>query len=308
MSEPAELTLAAVLALTAHFQAGVDAMKAGDPARAATEMTAVIRAEPGLPELSAGARLLRGQALKARSKTAEALDDFRWLATRDVAPDIRKKAREEYAAAGGKPESLAPEVPPLAEWKRLQEAIRGEQGRQVWNWLAGPFGRSLRILGGMMGEELEAGDVAFWFAEDEAVLVGQAIDEAAGTARLTFREDEQTIHVDWTQDGARWLISGLQHEDGGGGIPQLAVTDVPRLSSEGEKDEAPAAGAGLTPELKAEIDTCIGRLGAADAAVRAGARARLREIGEAAKPQLKARAGDGDPEIATSIRELLGRP
>lgn len=307
MSAPAELTLAAMLALTAHFQAGVEALKAGDPVRAATEMTAVIRAEPGLPELSACARMLRGQALKAQSKTAEALDDFRWLATRAVAPDLRKKAREAFAAADGKPESLAPGIPPLAEWKRMQEAIREDEGRRMWNWLTGPFGRSLRMFADMMGE-VEPDDIARWLAEDDSVLVGQALDEAAGTARLTFREGGQTIHVDWVQEGPRWLVAGLKHEGGEDEIPQLMVTDVHTPSDGSGKDEAPAAGAGPPAALKAEIESCIDRLGAADAKVRATARARLREIGEVARPQLQARAADADPEIATSVRELIARP
>jgi hypothetical protein len=311
MSDAAGLTLAAVLALTARFHAGVEAMKAGNPSKAAAEMSAVIRAEPGLPDLAHGARFLRGQALMAWAKREEALDDFRWLATRNVPPDIRKQAREEFVAAGGKPESLAPELPPLAEWKRLQEAIREGEGRKAWDWMSEQLRRDLKVLGEMMGDP-DPDSAALWFAEEDSVLTGQVIDDAAGTARLTFREDEQTIHVDWVQDGSRWRIARLRHEAGAENIPLLAVTDEPPPS--GDRAGASAASGAdaqlpaLPPGLKAEIEQCLVRLGAADATVRARARTRLKEIGESAWPMLRQRANDPDPEIATTVRELLARP
>ncbi len=311
MSDAAGLTLAAVLALTARFQAGVEAMKAGNPSKAAAELSAVVRADPGLPDLAHGARLLRGQALMAWSKREEALDDFRWLATRDVPPDIRKQAREEFVAAGGKPEALVPELPPLAEWKRIQEAIRGGEGRTVWDWMSEPLRQDLKAMGEMMGDS-DPDAVALWFEEEDSMLTGQAVNDAAGTARLTFREDGHTIHIDWVQDGSRWRIARLRHEEAAEHIPLLAVTDEP-MPSGGRGDASAAAGADaktpvLPPDLKTEIEQCIVRLGAADAAVRARARTRLKEIGEPAWPLLRQRADDPDPEIATTVRELLARP
>ncbi len=322
MNEAAGLTLAVILGLTARFQAGIEAMKAGDPAKAAAEMTAVIKAEPGLPDLASGARLLRGQALKAQSKVPEALEDFRWLATHDVAPDVRKKAREEFAAAGGKPESLAPELPPLAEWKRMQAAIAGDEGRRVTDWLSPAFRKQLAAMGEMMGES-EPLDIGIWFAEDDALLTGQAMDEAVGTAALTFREDSQVIQVEWVQDGPRWRINRLRQElEEEDAAPGVAILDGP-MAVDGERGgdrpsggKGPAAaesgdlaaGADPAPELKAEVEGCIAKLGSADGAIRAQARARLKAIGEAARPLLKKHASDPDPEVATSVRELLARP
>lgn len=323
MNEAAGLTLAAILALTARFQAGVDAMKAGDPAKAAAEMSAVLKADPGLPELTAGARLLRGQAFKAQSKSREALEDFRWLATRDVGSDVRKKAREEFAAAGGKPVSLVPELPPPAEWKRMQASIREGEGRRAWDWMTAKLRKELQSLGEMMGDG-DPDNIALWFAEDEAVMTGQAIDEEAGTAQLTFRENGQTIHVRWVQDGTRWKIDRLRHatpnEDGD--IPQVAITDVAAMDGDEWGDDLPpgarkkgadgaddaAQAEALAPALKVEIEACLANLGVADAAVRTKARGRLKEIGLAARPLLKKRLNDPDPEIATTVRELLATP
>jgi hypothetical protein len=323
MNDAAGLTLAAILALTARFQAGVDAMKAGDPAKAAAEMSAVLKANPRLPELAAGARLLRGQALKAQSKPQEALEDFRWLATRDVAPDVRKKAREEFTAAGGKPASLVPELPPLAEWKRMQESIREGEGRRAWDWMTAKLRKELQSLGEMMGDG-DPDNIALWFTEDEAVMTGQAIDEEAGTARLTFRENGQTIHVAWVQDGTRWKIDRLRHEmpNEDGDIPRMTLTDVAsmdddewgddrppgaRKRSAADPDEAAKVDA-LAPALKAEIEACVARLGADDAAGRTKARTRLKELGATAHPLLRKYLSDPDPEIAATVRELLATP
>ena len=317
MSETATLTLAAILTLTARFHAGVEAQKAGDSARAAAELTAVIQADPGLPDLAAAARLVRGQVLRAEKKTDAALEDFQWLATRDVVPDLRTKAREEFVATGGKTESLAPALPPLAEWKRLQEAIHGGRAGRVREWMAGPMRLLLDTLTDMMvGFEPE--ELASMFDEEDAILLGQATDEAAGTARLSFRQDGMDIRVDWVQEGARWLIRRLRIEESVNGAPPMVMVDGDIVAAGDEwsdplppgvrrvKDAASDAAAPTpSPVLKLEIERCITDLGHKDAAVRAAARTRLREIGAPARASLKARADDPDPEIATTVRELL---
>jgi hypothetical protein len=69
-----------------------------------------------------------------------------------------------------------------------------------------------------------------------------------------------------------------------------AVTNVPPIS-EAQRDE---------------VEALVRNLGAADAVVRAQARARLKGLGPAAHPVLKEHRADADVEIATTVRELLG--
>ncbi len=71
----------------------------------------------------------------------------------------------------------------------------------------------------------------------------------------------------------------------------------------------PAAVTNAPPVSEAqrgEMEALIRNLGAADAVVRAQARARLKGMGSAAHPVLKEHRADADVEIATTVRELLG--
>ena len=62
----------------------------------------------------------------------------------------------------------------------------------------------------------------------------------------------------------------------------------------------------VTVEQRGEIEKLVRDLGAADAEVRARARAKLRELGPAAHGVLKEHRNDTDVEVATTVRELLG--
>ncbi|MBU4460641.1 MAG: hypothetical protein KJ579_08740, partial [Verrucomicrobia bacterium] len=61
-----------------------------------------------------------------------------------------------------------------------------------------------------------------------------------------------------------------------------------------------------TEAQRGEIETLIKDLGSAQAATRAAARTRLRQMGPSAYGVLKEHRADADVEIATTVRELLG--
>ena len=109
----------------------------------------------------------------------------------------------------------------------------------------------------------------------------------------------------------RWLLAGFENyraaAAGPGEEGDSPDDDSGEPAPEGlPPPEAPVPEA--TPAQRAEIETCLKNLGAAEFRQRADAARRLREMGPVARPFLKARLQDPDPEIAAAVRELLKHP
>lgn len=306
MTFATNLTLAATLTLAAKFHEGRTALDAGRPAEAVAALTAVVEADPGLPELALAARILRARAHAAAKNVPAARADYLWLGSRPVPADLRALARKEYIAAGGDASDFAPKLSPVAEWQRLQELIENENAEEIEAALTDEFQNWVRSFRRILGGD-DGPDLYTFLSQEELVLEDQATDEAAGVARLVFRREGVRYVVHWAQEGPRWLISGIEmrtgNPEGEVGSAEADPFGPAGRRTEGDKREPPAAP--MAAEPAAEIEECIRRLGDADAAVRARARARLQTIGAVARPMLRARINDPDPEIAVTVRELL---
>jgi len=303
MSVATNLTLTAIVALAGRLTEAHRALKAGRPEAALPALTEVIDSGEGPRELAWAARLLRSRAHRAREDRKAALEDLQWLATRDLAPAVRRQAREEYLAAGGDPKGLVPPDPPTVVWKRIQKWIGSDQADRLSSCLTPAYLRSLEHLRRMLGED-GIPPLADMLDQEEAELVEQSVDEAGGTARLLFRDEEMLYTVFWVQDGLRWLIADIEGRPAEGpSVPDPAHAVGGSMRAD---DAEPYAEA--SPALRAEIESLIRQLGASDPPARATARKRLREIGAPARPFLQARLRDPDPEIAESARELLEGP
>ncbi len=289
MSAVTNLTVALIATLAAQLHEGRQALEAGRTAEAVTSLTAVIEQSAHVPELGWAARWYRAQARRAAHQPAAAFEDLRWLATRALPPAIREPARTAFLAAGGQSQDLVPRAPPLEEWRRVQQWIAAGQPLRVFEALTDEFAEQVRTMMAVLGEQ-EPDVLGEWLAEEDAMLIGQRTDEAAGTAELVFRQDEMVCTVRWEQVGTAWKISGLNIRVSDGDVP-LAGPVAPPV-------EAPAA----VPEELAEL---VRQLGADDPAVRARARAKLRALGPDAAAALRSFRSHPDPEVAETIRELL---
>lgn len=290
MSAATNLTVAVIATLATKLHEGRQALEAGRPADAVAALTAVVEQSVDVRELGWAARWYRAQAHRAANQTAAALEDLQWLATRAVSPDLRAAAREAYLAAGGEARHLAPRARPIEEWRRVQSWIAAGQPLRVFDALTEKFADQVRTVMDVTGEH---GPEALgeWLAEENAVLIEQRTDEAAGIAELVFRQDEMLCTVTWRQVGAEWKIAGLKIRaaEGESSMPALAApTPEP------------------TTVVPQEVAALVEQLAAQDPTVRAKARATLRDLGADAHPALRSFRSHPDPEVAETIRELLG--
>ena len=367
----AEMTLAAVLAMSAHFQTGAEALKQLDFEKAETEAAAIIEVAPTNSVLSEAARIMRAKARVAMRRKEDALQDLRWVGQRSENPGLRAEALTMFEQlAEGRASTLLPQRSPRTEFYRILSDVRRGGAESAVQRVGGPLREWIDAAGANLPEPAEgqtrAGNALKALAPEwlgvNARPADERIDAAAGKAELTVLRNSVPYVFTMRQSGDSWMLWGIKsmpapaaagdtnaaasaganvaaagpaaaqalaqaamanvqframggmaqgvavingqviHLGGDGGMIQItssssasptnAVADV-------STNEVPA-------EKRAEISKLIGELGAPDAAARAKARTRLKEMGAVARPFLRERTSDPDVEIATTVRELLG--
>lgn len=324
MEPAAELTLAALLALSAHLHEGSDALAKKDYARAATELTAVVEAKLAPDPLPAAARLLRAEAHAGAGRRDAAMDDLRFVATHDTPPPLRRQAREAWTKAGGDPAKLLPAVTPADTLDALRAAVAREDHPAASARVGGRLLLMLRAMADMEGSGHEAEMMTGMLEQLGNMRIAlQTEDQDAGRITLSVRNDSERGLLTMQQDGDVWLLTDykmLGPVFGADGDPdesavagEARVPGVPpgvAASSAGvpgatTAGPATAMAPAIPPALRDEADRWIAMLREGDAAARADARRRLKAMGAAIRPLLESRRNDPDPEIAASVREVL---
>lgn len=290
MNAGTNLTIAIIATLATKLHEGRQTLEAGRTAEAVTTLTAIVEQAAVSKEMAWAARWYRAEANRAAGQAAEARADFQWLATREVPPSIRQAARQAFLAAGGEVRDLVPAMSPIDEWQRIQSWISNGQPHRIFDFLTDEFAAQIRAIMELLGLQVPE-SLGEWLAQEDAVLLEQRADKDAGRAEMIFRQDEMLCTVVWQQVGPEWKIAGLkirpaQGDEGAAMGPAHLPTEVPVVAPE-------------------EITKLVELLGAPDPAVRARARAQLREVDPEVRAALRAFRTHPDPEIAETVRELL---
>lgn len=316
MAAATSITVAGLLALATHLQQGLDHFQHARWAQAETELSAVVEAQPAVGELQEWARLYRGQARERQGKKAEALDDARRLLQSPAAPAVRKETAALFQAAGGEPQALMPEEPPLKVVMNLASAVESDDARALGAGLTPALAAALdhaMLMSPATGDNLPDRDdalITVFKGLENFRLTEMQADPLAGRAVVHCQGDSVSFNAVLSLGPDRWLLAGFENyaaangAEGDGGAQAEGESDA--SAPEGLPAPEPIAPE-ATPEQRAEIEACLNNLGAAEFRLRAGAARRLKELGPVARPFLKARLQDPDPEIAAAARELLGR-
>ena len=319
VQQAAELTLALLLALLGHFQAGLQALQAGNFDRANAELTLVIDARPGLDALRDEARLYRADARRQAGKKDDALADLGALLTRPgLDARVRAQAVARFKAAAGDPQSLLPKRTPYEVFVAMRDAAKRKAEPEVMASVGEPLMTVLNTIqtammesrAAVMGGEPESMILEALGEMDNVRLSAQTADPLAGRATLVLQiEDEVLLTFDFTLHGDRWKLSNLASiqpigrmamAGGGEGLVRTPVqTPAAPAAPAAKRDEVP-------PERQKEIRQRIDELASPDYRVRSAAVKRLREIGPDARPWLEDNRNHPDLDVAETIKELLG--
>ncbi len=327
--------LAVLLAWATPFQAGLDAMQRKDFARAETELTNVLKVKPLPADILLAAHCQRAQARVGLGRKEAAREDFRTVVASGREHPLRAEALRGFREAGGEAKGLWPTNAPPETWKKFVEAgqqegslagLRSYLSDDLWRML-NLMETSLRLTGEEFAKEV-LGELA-------QLDVGEVdMDDQRAVARMTLVRNDTRITLEMLPAGDGWVVNrllGIAANDREGVIMDLAGQAQPVIMVNGRIvniDQQIAIGGGkvqasvvvrrgeaakarvekkdVPPEQQAEIRKLIAQLAAAAPAERAAARARLKSFGEAARPFLREEMDNADPEIATTVRELLG--
>ncbi len=315
MAATASFTVAGLLALATHLQQGLDHFQHERWAQAETELSAVVEAPPAVGELQEWARLYRGQARERQGKKAEALDDARRLLQSPSARTPRKETAALFQAAGGDPKSLMPEEPPLKAVMNLASAVESDDANTLSAGLSPELAAALdhaMLMSPATGDNLPDRDdalITVFKGIENFQLTEMQADPLAGRAVVHCQGDTVSFDAVLVLSSDRWRLAGFENyaaANGGEGDEGAPEEESDASAPEGAPAPEPIAPE-ATPEQRAEIEACLNNLGAAEFRLRAEAARRLKELGPVARPFLKARLQDPDPEIASAARELLGR-
>ena len=320
---PAELTLAALLALATHLHDGAQALEKKDYAGAVTQLTAAIEIPAAPPAAVAAARLLRAEALTGAGRKDAAWDDLRHVATHDVPAPMRQQARAAWKKAGGDPAKLMPSATPRETIDALRAAVEREDHAAVREKIGGRLLTMIEAMTSIEGGTHQAEMMAGMMSQmAEMRIVEETVDGDAGLAMLGVRNDSERGMLTMRQDGNRWILSDYKMvatimDESGAEIPVAALAPGPQEVADvndpfSDKARPPGAKPAAGPKaeevpqaLREEAGRLIARLGDVDPAARSAARRRLKEMGAAIRPLLESRRADPDPEIASTVKELL---
>jgi hypothetical protein len=309
MTNIVDVALAVIVGLSANFHDGVKNLETKAYARAVTNFTAVITAEPTVAEMKALSLLYRAEAYSRTGRQAEALQDAATLLTTSDDAALRKKALALYTAQGGELKDLRPKAGPKARMDAFFAALQKDDFKAARQILSGPLLDLVQFAEKVYDAESrgkrEGRSVLSEFARETGMFVfaGESFNDTNQTATLTISvQDHMVFTLGLVQRDGAWTAATVQ--------------DIRRIERPRPVDLAnpPDAAAPPRPEIRkedvpeavaAEVRTLIVRLGDADPGQRAAARRRLQEIGAPATPFLREQVNHADPEVQTAVRELL---
>ncbi len=309
MTNIVDVALAVVVGLSANFHDGLKNLESKAYARAVTNFTAVITAEPTVAEMKALSLLYRAEAYGRAGSKAEALQDAATLLTTTDDAALRKKALALFAAQGGELKDLRPKAGPQARMDAFFAALRKDDPKAARQILSGPLLHLVQIADKAYAAETREGREGRSFLSELAresrmfVFAGESFNDTNQTATLSISiHDHLVFTLGLVQREGAWTAATVQDikKIERPRPVELANPPVAREPPRTEirKEDVPEA-------LAAEVQALILKLGDADARLRAAARRRLKEIGAPATPFLRELENHADPEIQSAVRELL---
>lgn len=209
----AELTLAAMLAISAHFQTGADALKQLDFEKAEAEASSIIEGAPTNSPVADAARLLRAKARAGMDRKDAALEDLRWVGQRSAEPGLRAEARTTFETLAAGRSSLTPSRPPRSEIARLMMEVRRGNTEEALKRIGGPLREWIAAVGAGLpapaeGETREGNALkalaAEWITQN-AMARDEKIDVGAGTAEVTVIRPDGPAVLTMRQQGDLWV-------------------------------------------------------------------------------------------------------
>lgn len=318
MQSVAALSAAALLAITAPLQEGLEAYKAGKFSDAATALDlAASKAGTNQVELAESARIWSAAArARGDEKTRiQGVKDLRlaYAAATDTAR--RALAFELWKDAAMDSKDLEPSMSPEETLRTMQQlATFGQIGRA--ESMLGPPLSNILALWRRLSEET---DSPLEMLEDLPMLTITAgtIQWPEGRVVATANIEMVTVDVELSIRPDGWAVSrvcgvrspemmmGMQAagvmidvEPNETGEIDVAATDKAAAQN---KDAEQAANKPVSPE----IQTWINELSSPDAGTRARARESLKNAGPAAYPALREALNHADPEVSETARGLL---
>ncbi len=327
MQTAAALSAAALLAITAPFQKGLEAYKAGQFAEAAVALDkAVERAGTNQVELAESARIWSAAARAHGDEKAkiQGVKDLKSAYAAAMDPARRALAFELWKDAGLEPADLAPSKSPEDAVRTMQQFVTAGQIAQAENMFGPPLSDILALWRRMsedpdspleMLEELPvmsltAGSVRW---PEGRVAVTANIQMLEIDLELGIRADGWAIcGVSGTRSPGMGMMMGGMNADVNMDMaePEDPFAEVPDAPDQANPGNAPAPKnvetekkvSGVAPK---EIQEWINQLGSPDAGVRTRARDALKNAGTAAYPALRDALNHPDPEVSESARGLL---
>lgn len=320
----AELTLAALLALTAHFKAGLESFQAGRHEQAVDELSQVIAAEPGVAGMAEQARLYRAQALQKLNKEPAAFEDLKALLLSTGDNALRRQGAQVYRDMKFDPNRLMPELSPKQTFEALMGAVGQKDEPKVLGYFGGPLMAILNTMQRIMSAEGRGmgrggGDDSMLLMMLSELAQGRVVEEKThpfdARATMVFTHQGATMTLGLIPAGKHWTFNDILDFQIQRQQPNMGMMEaMPPPDAVRSPDPADEAIASFEPKVamedvpaarREEILGLIRQLGAQDFKIRSKARAQLKEIGDEAGALLKEHLNDPDPEIALSVKELL---
>lgn len=214
----AEMTLAAVLAMSAHFQTGAEALKQLDFEKAETEAAAIIEVVPTNSVLGEAARIMRAKARVAMRRKEDALQDLRWVGQRSENPGLRAEALTMFEQLAESRGSLLPQRSPRSEFYRILSDVRRGAAESAVQRVGGPLREWIAAAGANLPEPAEGQTregnalkalAPEWLASN-ARPSDERIDAANGTAELTVLKSSVPYVFTMRQSGDSWMLWGIK--------------------------------------------------------------------------------------------------
>ena len=318
MQTVAALSAAALLAITAPFQKGLEAYKAGKFSEAAAALDrAVAKAGTNQVELAESARIWSAAARShGDEKTRiQGVKDLRLAYAAATDPARRALAFELWKDANMDPKDLVPSMSPEETLRTMQQlAAVGQIGRA--ESMLGPPLSNILALWRRLSDET---DSPLEMLEDLPMLTitAGAIQWPEGRVVATANIQMLMLDVELSIRPDGWAVSricgvrspemamGMQAADVMIDVEPDETDDVeaaaPDTAAPKNKEAEPHAAGPVSPE----IQKWVHELSSPDADTRARARESLKNAGPAAYPALREALNHADPEVSETARGLL---